>query len=93
MVSRQRKTFGQTYLSFLLLLSLINYITGFRMYTIYTRFMWLLHLKTTIRKTQYTYEEINISKDENAKAFKRERYKTVPQIFTMEQNILCLRKD
>ena len=38
--------------------------------------------KQLLEKHNYTYEEINISKDENAKAFlKGNGYKTVPQIF------------
>ena len=46
--------------------------------------MWLLHriTKQLLDKHNYTYKEINISKDSDARAFlKGNGYKTVPQIF------------
>ena len=54
------------------------------MYTIYTQDLcgYCTAAKQLLEKHNYTYEEINISKDENAKAFlKGNGYKTVPQIF------------
>ena len=54
------------------------------MYTIYTQNLcgYCTAAKQLLEKHNYTYEEINISKDENAKAFlKGNGYKTVPQIF------------
>ena len=54
------------------------------MYTIYTQNLcgYCTAAKQLLEKHNYTYEEINISKDENARAFlKGNGYKTVPQIF------------
>ena len=54
------------------------------MYTIYTQNLcgYCTAAKQLLDENNYTYEEINISKDENAKAFlKGNGYKTVPQIF------------
>ena len=54
------------------------------MYTIYTQDLcgYCTAAKQLLEKHNYTYEEINISKDESAKAFLRGNgYKTVPQIF------------
>ena len=54
------------------------------MYTIYTQDLcgYCTAAKQLLDENNYTYEEINISKDENAKAFlKGNGYKTVPQIF------------
>ena len=52
------------------------------MYTIYTQDLCgYCNVQTTMKNT-ITLKEINISKDENAKAFlKGNGYKTVPQIF------------
>ena len=51
----------------------------------------------TIRKHNYTYEEINISKDENANILKGMVIRLFHKYFIMEQNIwvtiLCLKKD
>ena len=54
------------------------------MYTIYTQDLcgYCTAAKQLLDKHNYTYEEINISKDKDAKAFlKGNGYKTVPQIF------------
>ena len=54
------------------------------MYTIYTQDLcgYCTAAKQLLDENNYTYEEINISKDESAKAFLRGNgYKTVPQIF------------
>ena len=54
------------------------------MYTIYTQDLcgYCTAAKRLLDEHNYTYEEINISKDKNAKAFlKGNGYKTVPQIF------------
>ena len=54
------------------------------MYTIYTQDLcgYCTAAKQLLEKHNYIYEEINISKDESAKAFLRGNgYKTVPQIF------------
>jgi len=54
------------------------------MYTIYTQDLsnFCTLAKELLEKHNYTYKEINISKDEDAKAFlKNNGYKTVPQIF------------
>ena len=54
------------------------------MYTIYTQDLcgYCTAAKQLLEKHNYTYEEINISKNKDAKSFlKGNGYKTVPQIF------------
>ena len=60
------------------------------MYTIYTQDLcgYCTAAKQLLEKHNYTYEEINISKDKNARAFlKGNGYKTVPQIFIRGKHI------